>query len=62
MNNNFLPNRVNVTVNGSVYQIPTEKLGELLGLLSQWQSIQVQQPIQGQTENSKWNGQQLING
>lgn len=67
MNNNYLPNRVRVTVNGAVYEIPTNKVGELQSMLAMWQSIQTQQPNEQYNPNGngvgpKWNGTQLING
>jgi len=63
MSENYLPNKVRVTVNGSVYEIPSFKLMELQRLLASWQSIQVQHTENQNLPNGdKWNGTQLING
>lgn len=61
MNNNYLPNQINVTVNGQSFWIPTAKYTELLRLLSAWNSIQANQPQVLPQENSNWTGQQIIN-
>ena len=53
-------NRVNVTVSGQTFSIPSEKVSELYRLLQNWQAIAM-------TENSSpsqasFYGQQLIHG
>ncbi len=59
---NIVSNRTQVRVGSQVFEIPTNKLGELLSLLAQWQSISVSEQYSGPTSNPKWNGQTLING
>jgi hypothetical protein len=59
---NIVSNRTQVKVGPQVFEIPTDKLSELLRLLAQWQSISVSEQYNGPTQNPKWNGQTLING
>ena len=63
MDKKVVTHRTRITVQGQIFDIPTEKVGELLGLLSKWQSISVSESGQqnGQTNNG-WDGQNLIFG
>ena len=57
----MISNRTKVSVGGQIYEIPSEKVGELLGMLAAWQSIGVTEQQQHPTQNPKWGGRQLIN-
>lgn len=59
--NNIISKRTKVIVGGSVFEIPSEKVNELLGLLARWQSISISEEINN-PQQTKWNGQSLIYG
>ena len=63
----YLSNRVRITVGHQVFEIPSERVGEVIGLLSRLQSIQVSEasprpypPVYNQ--NNPYQGISLING
>lgn len=58
---NILSDKIVVNVAGQVFQIPSEKMGELLRILSSWNSIQTQESSVNQV-SPKYNGKQLIQG
>lgn len=58
---NILSDKIVVNVAGQVFQIPSEKMGELLRILSSWNSIQTQESSANQT-GPRYNGKQLIQG
>ena len=61
--NNVISNRTQVNVGGQIYEIPSEKVGELLSLLANWQSISIsEQSRQTQGQAPTWDGRQLLNG
>lgn len=56
----MISNRTKVTVGSQVFEIPTDKLSELLLTLSRWQSISVSE--NNGTSTQTWNGRSLILG
>lgn len=59
MNNVISANRVNVTVMGQVFSIPSEKVSELYRLLANWQSISV---TEGNPQPGQYQGNKLLLG
>ncbi len=60
MANLISTNRINVTVGHQTFSIPTDRVNNVINLLTQLQSIQVTE--QNPSPILKYNGNSLING
>lgn len=57
----MLSNRTKIIVGGQVFDIPSDKVGELLNILANWQSISVTEQ-NGNANNPTWDGKKLLFG
>lgn len=57
---NIISQRTRINVGGQVFDIPSEKVSELIRLLAQWQSLSVSE--NSNNPEQKWNGNRLILG
>lgn len=56
----ILSQRTRINVGGQIFDIPSEKIPELMRLLAQWQSLSVSE--NSNNPDQKWNGKSLIFG
>jgi hypothetical protein len=57
-NRQIVTERVKVQVGGRIFEIPAERVNQLISMLESWKTIQVQET----PSNNGWNGQTLLNG
>lgn len=60
-NKNIISNRIRISVGNQVFEIPSEKVGELMMLLSKWQALGVSENVNNPND-PKWLGRNLIFG
>lgn len=59
---NVISNRIRVSVGSQVFEIPSEKVGELMSLLSKWQALGVSENTNSNSNDPRWHGKSLIFG